>query len=356
MIPANKVHRFSWDDRVCIIFTGMQVALEGTLCRRPDRIGHDAKSLLACKRLSESKSAWTDARMKEKPPEARTIHRRETRYRGMRVHRLASMKRDDPALLQDEPTVDALHQCAKENISRIDEFFERMSREAYYGGNIAPDLFVCIVYKKKAFALFANGSEIQTKVLLRCEDAVLKGVLLGWEAVWGGFLRGFALKHPEHGCENVRLLTAPQVRKVVCEKQRFINEALQENILKIVMEVADLDGCYEVDRWKVCMQGLGEAFVDPKRQKILWSVEEHDALLHDIFVRKDFSYVDSGTVLCLMRGEPAFLKGVPVPETYKDNAVETNLQVYWNKQVLTPLLLNQKARKTQEELFCVDIG
>lgn len=356
VIALNRVHRSTWHDRVCITFRGTQVALEGVLCWRPDSIVPDARSLLECKRLFEQKNAWIYAGLgKAKPQKERRwvlkeVHKKGKSYRGRRVQPLKPIPEDNDAVQEVHP-VDQIRLCAKENMSFVDALFTHILPNDFD----VDDMYVFLVHHNQHLSLATNGSVMETNVFLRSQGTYFHRVMTIRDAVGSALLRGFALKRPEHGCEDVRLLMVPQVRKVVCKKQRFIHTGLQEKILEIIQDLDTLNSSYLEYQWTTLIKKYGELYLSPHNQKILWSIEEDDEFLNDVLVHKKPSSADSGTVFCLMRGESVFLKGVPVPETYKDNAVETNLQFYWYEQVCIPLHVRPRERKNQEDLVCTDI-
>ena len=352
VIPKKDVYRFSCRDRVCITFKDEPMALEGRLCQRVYNMALDPRSLLACQRIvaqredfaqkdnaeeesfSDNKEAWwiASSRKKKGRPEATS---------SIAKPKLEAIDEGKEALMFQCNTV-AFRPIFAENETFVEKFFSRILPTIDFPCGIGHasvhrgtdcDIYFWLFHAGVRYTVAANCSKLQVSMPIRCFGRICNGWSTVTNAFWRSFLRGFALKRPKRGCENVRLFTVPQVRTVVCEKQSFINAALQDVFRPVIR---DLENCNSAGSKQTGM--MFESLLS-ERQKILWSIEDRDTFLHDVLVEKKDRYVCSGTVLCLMRGEPAVLKGVPVSARYKDHSVKENLEYYWFEQVIAPKIM-----------------
>lgn len=327
VIPRKKVGRYSLRDTVCITFKGEPVALEGRLCRRSGDTFQEPRSLWECAMLVEQRSDL--ARNVSEKPEAWWMgsqgRSRRSDAGSVTRSRLDMM---DKRVLPHWRTV-CFSQLAEESAPFVERFFSRILPERVFHRAIASDLYICCVQEGSLGVVEANA-DLQVSTPMRCSGKYALGWSTAGDAFWHGFLRGFALKRPKHGCENVELFTVPQVRKVVCKKQSFVNTALQDVFSQII---GDLEKRLGKDSTGARL--MLETLL-PERQHILWSIEDRDTFLDDVLIKRRQGLVCPGTVFVVMRREPAVLKGVPVSARYKDNAVQENLGIYWFQEVIAP--------------------
>ena len=254
--------------------------------------------------------------------------------------KLETIDEGDEAL-EHKRNAATFHSLVEKKESFVERFFADILPTKGFHGPIDHNIYICLFHEGACYNVAAGGSHLQARMPVRYSGGFRYGLLPIYNVFWYSFLRGFALRRPKYGCEDVRRFTVPQVRKVLCKKQSFINQELQ-NVFRTI--ISNLDKCGSKDNRET--QDMLKTLL-PERQNILWSIEDRDAFLRDVCVERKVWHVCSGTVFCLMRGEPAALKGVPVSASYKDHAVKENLEFYWHEQILAPKIMRADQSKTQ---------